>query len=81
LKDVSCIHTGPKFGGRLAFSAGRRAGKTVSMAELFRYPTPFGFCNNGDVAAELQLRQILARDRLTSAREKGWIVEHLKVWE
>lgn len=67
--DYVCMHV-----GIICDGPGLRARGVV-------WPTPFGHCSDREVAAELQLRQILARDRLTSARQKGYVLNYLKVWE
>jgi hypothetical protein len=83
IRDV--LHVGHIESAFFCMHVGREAMKTLKppLPDPFvvLWPTPFGHCSDRDVASELQLRQILARDRLTGAREKGWILEHLKVWE
>lgn len=74
--SMGCIHAGP----HIAFTSGRRAGKTW-LLNLTWYPTPFGMCNSRDVAAELVLRQILNKEKLATARERGHDLPFLHLWE
>lgn len=73
---MGCFHIGRQQWD-LVYSCGVRISEFLKST----YPTPFGLCNSRDVAAELMLRQILAREALQAARARGKDMPYLHVWE